>query len=318
MKRTVTLCCVFLTLLASVCAQVPGRQSSPPAPPDHGGKIESNYDGFARETVVSLRRMSVTCEAVRGLQSTLKGLCVSLQAALHCPGKQLDYVRRATLRLTFETKDWDSRHPAEQRELMAVADGETIRLGRMTLVSNAVSESWLAEDAKEVLEISVPYEAFLKLARADYVALGVGRTAFALRDKNIAALRDLGNRVRLPRPQSAAPQSGGTETLARAFEQRISGVQVEGQGVVRRVLPDDNDGSRHQRFVVALSSGQTLLVAHNIDLAPRVVGLREGDVVSFSGEYEWNAEGGVIHWTHRDPSKRHPAGWIKHNGEVYQ
>jgi hypothetical protein len=318
MKRNVTLCCVFLTLLASVCARGTGRQSPASATPNHGGKIESAYDGFARETVVALRRMSVTCEAVRGLQSTLKGVCVSLQAALHCPGKQLDYVSRATLRLTFETKDWDGRHPAEQRELMAVADGETIRFGRMTLVSNAVAESWLAEDAKEVLEISVPYEAFLKLARADSVALGVGRTAFALRDKNIAALRDLNTRVKLPRPQGAAPQAGGNETLARAFEQRTSSVRVEGQGVVRRVLSDDNDGSRHQRFVVALPSGQTLLVAHNIDLAPRVNGLREGDAVSFSGEYEWNPKGGVIHWTHRDPSKRRPAGWIKHNGGVYQ
>jgi hypothetical protein len=321
MKRTVTLCCVFLTLLAHVCAQGGGRSAAPArpsTPPDHGGKIESNYDGFARETVVALGRMSVTCEAVRGLQGTLKGVCVSLQASLHCPGKQLDYVRRAVLRLTFETKDWDSRHPAEQRELMAVADGETIRLGRMTLVSNAVAESWLAADSKEALEISVPYEAFLKLARADSVALAVGRTAFALRDKNIAALRDLGNRVKLPRPQGAAPQSGGNESPARAFEQRTSGVQVEGQGVVLRVLPDDNDGSRHQRFVVSLASGQTLLVAHNIDLAPRVVGLREGDAVSFRGEYVWNAKGGVIHWTHLDPGKLHPAGWIKHNGEVYQ
>lgn len=112
--------------------------------------------------------------------------------------------------------------------------------------------------------------------------------------------------------------SGSDEALARAFKQRTSNIQVEGRGIVRRVLSDDNDGSRHQRFVVALASGQTLLIAHNIDLAQRVAGLRKGDVVSFSGEYEWNAEGGVIHWTHRDPNERHPAGWIKHNGKVYQ
>ncbi len=81
---------------------------------------------------------------------------------------------------------------------------------------------------------------------------------------------------------------------------------MEGQGVVLKLLADDNDGSRHQRFVVALPSGQTLLIAHNIDLAPRIVGLREGDLVSFSGEYKWNPEGGVIHWTHRDQRNRHP------------
>lgn len=112
--------------------------------------------------------------------------------------------------------------------------------------------------------------------------------------------------------------SGGDQILARAFEEGRSDVQVEGRGVVRRVLPDDNDGSRHQRFVVALESGRTLLIAHNIDVAPRVVGLREGDAVAFRGEYEWNPEGGVIHWTHKDPARRHPAGWLKHNGTTYQ
>jgi hypothetical protein len=122
----------------------------------------------------------------------------------------------------------------------------------------------------------------------------------------------------VPAPTSTPTRSGSDEALARAFEQHTSNVQVEGQGVVRRVLSDDNEGGPHQRFVVALSSGQTLLIAHNIDLAPRIVGLREGDIVSFNGVYEWNAEGGVIHWTHHDPNKRHPPGWIRHNGEVYE
>ena len=118
--------------------------------------------------------------------------------------------------------------------------------------------------------------------------------------------------------KSTRALSAGDAALARAFEQRASDIQVEGRGVVRRVLVDDDRGSRHQRFVVALASGQTLLVVHNIDLAPRVVGLRRGDAVSFSGEYEWNAEGGVIHWTHHDPGKRHTAGWIKHKDKLYQ
>jgi hypothetical protein len=40
--------------------------------------------------------------------------------------------------------------------------------------------------------------------------------------------------------------------------------------------------------------------------------------VSFSGEYVWNDKGGMIHWTHRDPRKRHRPGWIRHNGVLYQ
>jgi hypothetical protein len=95
-------------------------------------------------------------------------------------------------------------------------------------------------------------------------------------------------------------------------------VQVEGEGSVTRVLPDDLDGRRHQRFVLRLASGRTLLVAHNIDIAPRVKGLTEGDTVSFKGEYVWNEEGGVIHWTHHDPEGRHVAGWVKHNGRTFK
>jgi hypothetical protein len=106
--------------------------------------------------------------------------------------------------------------------------------------------------------------------------------------------------------------------LAEAFEARRSNLLVQGRGTVIRILPDDNDGSRHQRFILQLDSGHTLLVAHNIDLAPRIPDLKVGDVVEFSGEYEWNPQGGVIHWTHHDPQGRHPAGWLRYQGKTYQ
>ena len=106
--------------------------------------------------------------------------------------------------------------------------------------------------------------------------------------------------------------------IGRAFDAGTSNVQVEGAGVVTRVLTDDLDGSRHQRFILRLASGQTVLIAHNIDLAPRVAGLREGDTVSFYGEYEWNEKGGTVHWTHHDPKGRHVMGWLEHKGRTYQ
>jgi len=108
------------------------------------------------------------------------------------------------------------------------------------------------------------------------------------------------------------------DSIGRAFASRASNIQVEGEGTVSRVLPDDLDGSRHQRFIVQLASGQTLLFAHNIDIAPRIDGLNEGDSVRFNGEYVWNAKGGVIHWTHHDPGGRHVAGWVIHNGKTYK
>ena len=88
-------------------------------------------------------------------------------------------------------------------------------------------------------------------------------------------------------------QSSSDSILADAFSNHRSHLQVSGQGVVTKVLPDDTDGRRHQRFIVALSSGQTLLIAHNIDLAPKIDSLRVGDSVQFYGEYEWNAKGGT-------------------------
>lgn len=119
--------------------------------------------------------------------------------------------------------------------------------------------------------------------------------------------------------QGLLPQEGGTDSLLQtAFNQRQSDLQVEGVGVVVKVLPDDLDGSRHQRFLLQLSNGLTLLVAHNIDLAPKISGLNKGDEVAFYGEYEWNAKGGVIHWTHHDPGRRHVGGWLKHKGRTYQ
>lgn len=116
--------------------------------------------------------------------------------------------------------------------------------------------------------------------------------------------------------RTAGPRSD--PTLASAFENRTSNIQIESKGVVTRVLADDVEGGRHQRFIITSDSGHTVLVAHNIDLAPRIDALRKGDEVVFNGEYEWNPKGGVIHWTHRDPAGRHRAGWIKHRGRTYE
>lgn len=112
--------------------------------------------------------------------------------------------------------------------------------------------------------------------------------------------------------------AGDDSQIGRAFNSRTSNVQVEAEGVVTRILADDLAGSRHQRFILRLASGQTILITHNIDIAPRVAGLGIGNSVRFNGEYVWNEQGGMVHWTHHDPDGRHTAGWLKHNGQTYQ
>ncbi len=104
----------------------------------------------------------------------------------------------------------------------------------------------------------------------------------------------------------------------KLFEERTSDYQVLAKGIIKRILRDDLEGSRHQRFIIELSSGQTLLIAHNIDIAPRVDGIIKGQVIYIYGEYEWNNNGGVIHWTHHDPDGNHPNGWIQFQGKKYQ
>ncbi len=120
---------------------------------------------------------------------------------------------------------------------------------------------------------------------------------------------------------SAHPESAQESTdavIAKAFAAHGSGVPVTGEGIVSKLLRDDTDGSRHQKFLLRLTSGQTLLIAHNIDLAPRIETLKPGDPVQFAGEYAWNGQGGVVHWTHHDPQGTHDAGWLKHQGRTYQ
>ncbi len=166
------------------------------SPLDHGGKIETKYDGFNHETVVTLKEMRITCGGAKGLQSTLEQTCVSLVASLHCPGKQLDHVRYAKLQLVFETKDWDKRHPLDERELFVVADGQRLRLGRMKLVTQNVASDRGIDVMKEVLEVSVPYQTFNTIAQGKTVEIKVGKTVFAMQERNLDALRDLNIRVK--------------------------------------------------------------------------------------------------------------------------
>jgi hypothetical protein len=119
-------------------------------------------------------------------------------------------------------------------------------------------------------------------------------------------------------PAQSVKSASGNSLIEQAYTDRLSDQQVQVAGWVTKLLPDDLDGSRHQRFIMRLDSGLTLLVAHNIDLAPRVQPLAVDDLVELYGEYEWNKQGGVIHWTQHEPHGKHPDGWILHQGHLYE
>jgi len=154
---------------------------------NHGGKIETTYDGFSHETLIRLQKMRVSCD---GIKSTFKNACVSISLSLHCLGVQAYKVNYVSMQLMFETTEWDQRHPLDQRMLSVVVNNETLRVGQMKLISQAVNDSMT-----ETLGIEFPYETFKKMAAAQFVEMQVGPTRFMLRNKNLDAFRDLNNRV---------------------------------------------------------------------------------------------------------------------------
>ncbi len=102
-----------------------------------------------------------------------------------------------------------------------------------------------------------------------------------------------------------------------SFDKANDDQWVDGSGRVTRLLQDDSEDGRHQRFILTLGGGQTLLVAHNIDLAPRVP-LGMGDRVEFRGVYELNELGGVLHWTHHDPLGSEDGGFLRFQRRDYR
>lgn len=117
-------------------------------------------------------------------------------------------------------------------------------------------------------------------------------------------------------PTSPAAFANGEARVLRAAAQGESGFVTDIEARVTRLLADDEDGDRHQKFILELKGGHTLLVAHNIDLATRVP-IKVGDVVQIRGEYEYNDRGGVLHWTHRANGRKHADGWIEHKSVRY-
>ncbi len=110
---------------------------------------------------------------------------------------------------------------------------------------------------------------------------------------------------------------GGIAEVKAAFAAQRSDVFVEVEGVVVHILPLDTDGKRHQNWLFELANGITLKVSHNIDLADPIPNLRKGMRLRIRGEYEYNEKGGVLHWTHHDPARRHPDGFIEVDGKRY-
>lgn len=119
----------------------------------------------------------------------------------------------------------------------------------------------------------------------------------------------------LPLPSAATPDNRAAQ---RAFEDHSDSVEITITGTVDRLLSDQNGPSGlHERFIVRLTNvGMTVLVEHNLSIAPRVP-VAAGETVVVHGEYIWNAQGGLVHFTHHDPDRSHEGGYILYGGKRY-
>lgn len=115
----------------------------------------------------------------------------------------------------------------------------------------------------------------------------------------------------------ACPKTITSAPVSEPYKKSDDGSWIEVTGFVRRLLSDDNDGSRHQRFIIEITGRLTLLIAHNIDLAERVP-LGMGDRVRVRGMFEWNELGGLVHWTHRDPHGVEDGGYVRYRTRMFE
>lgn len=119
-------------------------------------------------------------------------------------------------------------------------------------------------------------------------------------------------------PRRDVEGGDGDAILAAALRDRVHDLQVHGRGIVVSLRGDDTEGDHHQRFVIRLESGHTLLVAHSVHVASLAEGLGVGDSVWFSGVYEQSADGGTVRWTHAEPDGEHAPEWLRHGGRTNQ
>lgn len=111
-----------------------------------------------------------------------------------------------------------------------------------------------------------------------------------------------------------APNDG---EVLRAQSAHLVNAPVTVSARVLKILREDIEGTPHQKFLIILSNGSTVLIAHNIQMAPQVP-IQEGTFITIHGDYIWNAKGGLIHWTHHSDTPKHGDGWIYYNGRRYQ
>ena len=148
------------------------------------------------------------------------------------------------------------------------------------------------------------------------IAAAVGGYNYLTKD-NTSTGGQGGSKVATGKSPTVDNQNQLHQKIRAAKEDYNSRFWMSTEATVIKNLKDDTKGSQHQKFLIELAPDITLLVAHNIDLAPRAP-VSKGDRIKIKGRYEWNNRGGVLHWTHHDPKGKKEGGWIYADGSYYK
>ena len=100
----------------------------------------------------------------------------------------------------------------------------------------------------------------------------------------------------------------------KAFSNKLSGIGVINKGKVIKILEDGHKGTHHQRFIIRIPSGRSVLIAHNIEQAYQVK-IKINDEVETKGNYVWSKYEGLLHNTHHANRGEHDDGYINFVGK---
>lgn len=115
--------------------------------------------------------------------------------------------------------------------------------------------------------------------------------------------------------QGEAPISN--DRLLQAFEDGRTGIWVSAQAPVVQSLGDEMiRGKTHQKFSIRPAENVTVQIRHSVEDAERVP-VEPGDRIRVHGYYEWDARGGFIWRTFKDPDEPGGGGWVEHKGRRY-
>jgi hypothetical protein len=118
---------------------------------------------------------------------------------------------------------------------------------------------------------------------------------------------------------NSRPEQPDNGSICRAYTQQASRKEVIAQGTIVDVLGEsEGRGGEHEGYLLKLDGDCDLLLRVETNLSiTGPIPIRRREQVIVKGEYEYDAEGGVLHWTHHDPSARHVAGYVVIDNHTY-